>query len=170
MRRVKLSLACSLDLRIAAADGAIDWIRMDADYGMTAFMASVDTALIGRKTYDMACSTGNRFFSTMKNYVFSKSLRAGKSGEVEIIAEDAADFTHRLKTQSGKDIWLFGGYALTASLLAAELVDEIRLVVYPVLLGGGPTVFGPLEKRQNWKLESCIPHKNSAIVLHYSKA
>jgi dihydrofolate reductase len=169
MRKLKLSLACSLDQFIVAPDGSIDWIRMDADYGMNAFFASVDATLIGRASYDWGRRSGNKFFSSMKNYVFSKSLPPGPEGEVEIISEDAAEFTRTLKQRPGKDIWLFGGHALASSLMNAGLVDEITLAVHPVLLGGGIPVFGPLTERQSWHLESSTAYPNDVVVIRYSK-
>lgn len=54
MRKVKLVIANSLDGFIARPDGSVDWLFMDADYGTTNFFKSIDTALMGRKTYDMA--------------------------------------------------------------------------------------------------------------------
>jgi dihydrofolate reductase len=169
MRKLKLSLACSLDQFIVGPDGSIDWIRMDADYGMNAFFASVDTALIGRASYDWGRRSGNKFFSSMKNYVFSNSLPSGHDGEVEIISGDAAEFTRALKQSPGKDIWLFGGHALSASLMNAELVDEIRLAIQPVLLGGGIPVFGELSTRQLWKLDEATSFPNGVVLLRYSK-
>jgi dihydrofolate reductase len=169
MRKLKLSLACSLDQFIVGPDGSIDWIRMDADYGMNAFFASVDTALIGRASYDWGRRSGNKFFSSMKNYVFSNSLPSVHDGEVEIISGDAAEFTRALKQSPGKDIWLFGGHGLSASLINADLVDEITLAVHPILLGGGIPVFGALSQRQSWSLESSKPYPNGVVVLRYSK-
>jgi dihydrofolate reductase len=169
MRKVKLSLACSLDQFIAGPDGAIDWIRSDVDHGMNAFFASVDAALIGRATYDTARRAGIGFFPFMKNYVFSNSLPPGLNGEVEIISGDAAQFTRTLKLQPGKDIWLFGGHALAASLMNADLVDEIRLAIQPVLLGGGIPAFGALTQCQFWRLESSSPYPNGVVLLQYSR-
>jgi dihydrofolate reductase len=169
MRLVKLSLACSLDLRIAGPDGEIDWIRMDVDYGMPAFLASIDTLIMGRRTYEFAGGRGARFFDGMTNYVFSASLPSGPEGQVTLTAEDAAEFTRKLKLASGKDIWLFGGHQLSASLLAADLVDEVSLTVHPVVLGGGPTVFGELTERQAWLLEEATPHPNGVVQLRYAR-
>src|SRR5271170_5469239 len=118
MRLLKLSVACSLDGFLEGPDGAIDWIRRDADYGMGAFLASLDTVLIGRRTFEMARRSGNKFFSAMTNYVFSKSLPAGVSDDVEIIGEDAVDFVRGLKaSRTGKGLWLFGGRELIGSML-----------------------------------------------------
>jgi dihydrofolate reductase len=169
MRKVKLSLACSLHQFIAAPDGAIDWIRMDADYGISAFFASVDTALIGRATYDTAQRSGNKFFPSMTNYVFSNSLPPGPAAEVEIIPGDAAEFTRTLKQRPGKDIWLFGGHAIASSLMHADLVDEITLAIHPILLGGGIPVFGELSARKLWKLDQATSFPNGVVLLRYSR-
>jgi dihydrofolate reductase len=169
MRHVKLSVACSLDGHIAAPDGGIDWIRMDVDYGMQAFLDSVDATLtlIGRGTYDFARNTGNRFFRNMKNYVFSRSLPPGPSDEVVVISENAVSFVQQLKQQPGRDIWLFGGHALTASLLQAGLLDEITLAIHPILLGGGTPLFSRLANRQPLELVRSKNYKNGVLVATY---
>jgi dihydrofolate reductase len=168
MRLVKLSVACSLDGYLEGPDGAIDWIRRDADYGMGAFLASLDTALIGRRTYEFARRSGNKFFPSMTNYVFSKSLPAGPMDEVEIIGGDAVDFVSGLKKRkTGKDLWLFGGHELIASMLRSRLVDEIFLTVHPVLLGGGLPLFGSLAEQQELKLIDAKPLRNGVVMLSY---
>jgi dihydrofolate reductase len=136
---------------------------------MKAFLASIDTLIMGRKTYEFAGRAKAKFFPGMANYVFSSSLPAGRTGEVEIVAEDAVAFTRSLKQQPGKDIWIFGGLELAASLLAAELVDEISLAVQPVLLGAGPQLFGPLAAPQSWRLMEAKPFPNGVVLLRYSR-
>ncbi|HTD97009.1 MAG TPA: dihydrofolate reductase family protein [Edaphobacter sp.] len=168
MRKLKLSLACSLDGYIAGVDGSFDWIRMDADYGMEAFLAAVDTALIGRKTFEMARSVGRPFFSSMENYVFSKSLPAGRDGEVEVVGEDAGVFVRVLKQREGKDLWLFGGQGLAASLLIAGEVDEVTLAVQPILLGEGLRLFPVMGERTALEMLECTSYKNGVAVLRYA--
>ena len=171
MRRVKLSLACSLDQYIAPPDQAIDWIRMDADYGMAEFFRSIDTMLLGRKTYDFALSHGGKFFPGIRTFVFTSNPMPDAGPWVKFIAEDPIAFTRALKKKkSDKDIWLFGGHTLAAALFAADLVDEIRITMHPILLGGGTPLFGQLRKRQIWTLEEAKPFDNGVVLLRYSRA
>ncbi len=168
MRRLKLSAACSLDAYIAGVDGSYDWIRRDADYRMEEFFASVDVALIGRKTFEMARRAKQPFFSSMTNYVFSTTLPAGRDDDVEIVAAEPAGFVRELKSQAGKDIWLFGGYGLTSSLLIAGEVDEMRLAVQPVLLGDGIPLFPRLQDRRAVELLESKAYGNGVVVLRYA--
>ncbi|MBB5339379.1 dihydrofolate reductase family protein [Tunturiibacter gelidoferens] len=168
MRLVKLSVACSLDGFLEGPDGGIDWIRGGADYGMEAFLASLDTTLIGRRTFEFARRSGNKFFPSMTNYVFSTSLPSGVMDEVEVVGGDAVDFVSGLKKRrTGRDLWLFGGHELIASMLRSRLVDEILLTVHPVLLGGGLPLFGSFAERQELKLVEAKPLKNGVVMLSY---
>jgi dihydrofolate reductase len=167
MRRLILSLACSLDGYIAGADGSFDWIRMDAeDDGVATLMASVDTALIGRRTYEMARAMGQPFFRNMKNFVFSKTLEPGRQKEVEIVRDDPVEFARALKGKPGKDIWLFGGYGLTSTLLRE--VDEVALAIQPILLGDGLPLFPKLRQRQGLELLECRAFANGVVRLRYA--
>ena len=171
MRLLKLSLACSLDQYIAGPKGEIDWIRMDADYGLAQFIGSVDVTLIGRKTYDFAVAYQGSFKPMMRTSVFTSKPPADKATGLHFVTDDAVQFTRDLKKKhKGKDLWLIGGHALAESLLAADLVDEIRLAVHPMLLGGGVPLFGALKKRQQWHLEGAKAHDNGVVVMSYSRA
>jgi dihydrofolate reductase len=94
-----------------------------------------------------ARNAGNRFFSEMKNYVFSRSLPPGPADEVVVIPEDAVTFVRQL--QPGRARWLFGGHALAASLLQARPHGRVTLAIHPILLGGitpsSPTRTGPVK-------------------------
>jgi len=168
MRRLILTLACSLDGYIAGVDGSYDWIRTDVDHGMAKFFASVDVALIGRKTFEMARRAKQPFFSSMTNYVFSTTLPAGRDGDVEVVAAEPAGFVRELKEEAGKDIWLFGGYGLASSLLIAGEVDEIALAVQPVLLGDGIPLFPRLQERRSLEMLECKAYQNGVVALRYA--
>jgi dihydrofolate reductase len=73
MRKVKLFIASSLDGYIAREDGSIDWLYTDGDYGYMQFYNSVNTVLMGRKTYDQTLGFGIEYpYKDKKNYVFSQ--------------------------------------------------------------------------------------------------
>src|SRR4029077_19498414 len=84
MRNVVLGLGISLDGYIARPDGAVDFLFMPKDYSMGPFFATIDTALMGRKTYDVALKMGGGEFgdSKMKSYVFSHYQPPGERGGV----------------------------------------------------------------------------------------
>src|SRR5438105_15419705 len=98
MRKVVLGLGISLDGYIARADGAVDFLFMPKDYSMGPLFATIDTAIMGRKTYDDALKMGGGGFSgsKMKNYVFSHSQPPGELGDVTHVNESPKHLTKKL--------------------------------------------------------------------------
>src|SRR5262245_18076666 len=135
MRRVRYGVGMSLDGFIAGPDGRTDWLIGDPTYDPSPFFASIDTVLMGRVTYEVAARQGMRAYPKLRNYVFSRSLRAAEYPEVTVVATDAEEIVAGLRRESGKDIWLCGGGILFRSLLGAGLVDTVELGVSPILLG-----------------------------------
>ncbi len=171
MRKVKLFIADSLDGYIARRDGSVDWLFTDGDYGMAAFVKSVDTALMGRKTYAMALRLGGIPDSPggIKYYVFSRSPQTSSDKKVEFVSSDVQSFVESLCQAEGKDIWLMGGGELIASFLKERLIDEIILTVHPVILGAGIPLFRGEHPQTDLKLVSCRSHKNGIVQVHYGK-
>src|SRR6266481_4343287 len=89
---------------------------------MAAFFKRIDTAVMGRKTYEVAMKLGGGNMSSpgMKSYVFSRLLVAGERGEVTIISRSPKQFVEELRKKKGKDIWLMGGGELTREFLRKE--------------------------------------------------
>lgn len=117
MRRVRYSVAMSLDGFIAGPKGEIDWIVMDPDIDFGALMGAFDTVLLGRKTYEATRQQGGGGgMPGMQAYVFSRTLRQTDCPGVTV-SDNPADTVVALKATSGKDIWLFGGGSLFSSLL-----------------------------------------------------
>jgi dihydrofolate reductase len=171
MRKVVYSLTNSLDNFIARADGGYDWILMD-DELMSEFpriYASFDTILMGRKTYDFALQQGQEQLDGMgmKTNVFSRTMKESSNADVEIVSDNAGEVVRNLKSESGKDIWLFGGGILAASLLKERLVDEIRVTIQPVLLGSGIPLFPDIGIQINLQLLECKTYKNGTVGLNY---
>lgn len=177
MRKVKYFVANSLDNFITGPDGAIDWLLMDGDYGMAEFFASIDTVLLGRKTYEVALSlqpkskkakSKRKSEPGMKSYVFSRTLKPAPDEDVNIVSENAGEFVRQLKTEkAGKDIWLMGGGELARSLFAEKLIDEISLNIHPVLLGSGVPLFYPMKRQINLELLDCTRFKNGCVCVTY---
>jgi dihydrofolate reductase len=180
MRKVKYFVANSLDNFIARTDGGVDWLFNDGtDYGMSQFFKSIDTMLLGRKTYEIALghnpkpkrksakakSKKSSGFG-MKSYVFSRTLKSAPDESV-IISENAGEFVRNLKNEAGKDIWLMGGGELAGSLFSAGVVDEVSLGVHPVLLGAGIPLFPGIGTQLDLELLDCKAHKNGVVQLSY---
>lgn len=109
MRRVRFSAAMSLDGYIAGPNGEYDWIVMDPDIDFGALMASFDTLLMGRKSYEAArAQGGGGGMPGMESYVFSRTLRQ-KDCRGVTVSDDPAGTVAALEAKPGKDIWLFGG-------------------------------------------------------------
>src|SRR5258708_36893274 len=116
---------------------------MPRDYSMAPFFATIDTAIMGRKTLDagLKMSGGSLPHSTMPMYVFSKAKPPGERDGVIFVNEPPATFLRKLRKRPGKDIWLMGGGELARAFLIADLVDRLYLGVVPVLLGEGIPLF-----------------------------
>src|SRR3989475_7871714 len=107
-------------------------------YGMNAFMRSVDTKLLGRKTYEMSLRLGAKFDSKSRTIVFSRHAPpADAPSGVEFVSGAIGPFVSRLREQPGKDIWLMGGGELIASFLDEQAIDEFVVTVAPVFIGEG---------------------------------
>ncbi|MGZ8455854.1 MAG: dihydrofolate reductase family protein [Gemmatirosa sp.] len=144
--------ACSLDGYIAAADGGLDWIHFSTDVQtvMGQYWATVDTILMGRKTWEIAAAQaggGSGDSGGISTYVFSRTLPELERPGVRLVRSDAGAFVRDLKAQPGRGICVMGGGELAASLLAAGVVDEVGLNIHPVLLGAGTPLFRDAGRR-----------------------
>jgi dihydrofolate reductase len=171
VRKVTFGGANSLDNFIARPDHAVDWLLWGKEAAsiMADYWKTIDTVLVGRKTYEVAVRSGKggASYSGKKTYVFWRSLAEGSGESVAIIGGDAAEFVRDLKAQEGKDICLMGGGELARSLFEADLIDEIGFNIHPVLLGSGIPHFHPMSRQINLELLDCRALKNSCVYLTY---
>jgi dihydrofolate reductase len=165
MRQVIYGCAVSLDGYIAGPNGEYDWIVMDPDIDFAEMNARFDTFLIGRKTFEAMGRMGSDSKSApgIRNIVFSRTLKPGDYPRVTISA-DAERVVAELRTESGKDIALFGGGELFRSLLAAGLVDGVGVAVMPVLLGGGVPLLPSPAIRATLKLRKQRVYEKTGII------
>lgn len=170
MRRVRYSVAASLDGYIAGPSGESDWIVMDPDIDFRALMGGFDTVLLGRNTYEATRQMGGGGMPGMKAYVFSRTLRQADCPGV-VVSDDPAATVASLRASPGKDIWLFGGGTLFRSLLGLGLVDAVEVAVIPVLLGGGVPLLPPPAKRAGLRLvKHRVYEKTGTVSLEYAPA
>jgi dihydrofolate reductase len=149
MRRVRYSVAASLDGYIADADGKFDWIPEDQTVDFAAIFARVDTVLLGRSSFELVRQAGvPPWGPKMRVYVFSRTLRPADYPDVTVVGGNSREVVAGLRAESGPgEIWLFGGGQLFSSLLAAGQVDAVEVTVVPVLLGDGvPLVAGGINR------------------------
>jgi dihydrofolate reductase len=137
-RKIIVSIATSADGYIARKDGGVEWLdrpRPCGNYGMGAFIESIDTILWGRKTYDIARKMGaadGGLGPKIRNYVFSRRPRKARVPNVSFVAEPIRKFAGRLREEPGKDIWMMGGGGVIASFLDADEIDEFVIHVVPI--------------------------------------
>jgi len=143
-RRVRYQVAVSLDGFIAGPQGEYDWIVMDPAIDFAALFKEFDTAVMGRKTYEVLTAQGGHgAMPGLEVIVFSRTIPAATHRGVRILNDDPHEIVAALKAKPGRDIWLYGGGALFRSLLDAGLVDTVEVAVVPVLLGSGVPLLPP---------------------------
>jgi len=168
MRKVILNLAVSLDGFIEGPQGEYDWCLTDADYGMTEFMNSIDTVIMGGKSYRLLLKYGKPY-PEFNNYVFSRTEEDSPYENVSLVSKHIPAFVTALKTQPGKHIWLFGGAEIFKILLEHDLVDQMMLSMHPLMLGGGLPLFPPLANRKKFVLKDSIQYPSGLVQLIYKK-
>ena len=170
MRRIRYSVATSLDGYIAGPNGEHDWIVMDPDIDFVSLTSQFDTILVGRRTYEVMDpkGKGGPVFG-MDTYLVSRTLEPEAYPRLTVLGEGAAERIRDLRARDGKDIWLFGGGILFRSLLEAGLVDGVEVAVIPVLLGGGIPLFPPPGPMAELTLTSHrLYEKTGTLLLEYA--
>ena len=171
MRKIIVYIATSADGFIARPEGNVDWLnrpRTAGDYGMAAFPRSIDSILLGRKTYEFGLQHGAPFSTKPKHYVFSRSPTGlVRAAGVEFVTEEPAAFAKHLRAQPGKDIWMMGGAALIGSFLDQNEIDEFIIHVIPTMIGEGIPLLGPGRREVPLTLRSCEHFSDGVVRLHY---
>jgi dihydrofolate reductase len=171
-RNVIVHIGTSADGYIARPDGDLQWLTSrpapDGFYGMNAFMKSVDTKLIGRKTYEVSRRMGARFDSGSRTFVFSRQAPpADAPPGVEFVNGAIGPFLSRLREHPGKDIWLMGGGDLIASFLDEQAIDEFVISVAPVFIGDGIPLIARRHRHVPLDLHSVERFEDGLVQLRY---
>jgi dihydrofolate reductase len=168
MRRVLYRVAASLDGFIAGPNGEIDWIVPDPTLDFASLYAGFDTVLLGRRTYEMTLQPGAPPWPAgWRIYVFSQTLDAAQHAGVTVVSGNPGATVTALRSEPGRNIWLFGGGSLFASLLAAHVVDQIEVAVMPVLLGAGTPLVSAGAHRSGLILTRSNTSPNGIVNLQY---
>jgi len=177
VRKLIAAMKVSLDQRVTGPQGYADWVEAwSEDYGLT---PQIDACLLGAgmypeyETYWTAMQTGTdaelqwaRFVPHTTHYVLSNTLTTAAWPHTRFVR--GLDDIAALKRQPGKDIYLVGGARTTGSLIEAGLVDEIRLIVYPLIAGEGKTLFAATEHRRPLTLRTTDQLPGGRVRLTYS--
>ena len=156
MRKTILFIAMSLDGYIADQSGGVDWLAgqepdVENEDSYSKFVRTVDTVVMGWETYRQVTeelSPTEWVYSDLKSYVITHREKSAQEN-IQFVNESPAELIRRIKSQSGKDIWICGGASIVQQLMTEKLIDRFYISVIPVILGGGIRLFGtqkePLE-------------------------
>ena len=174
-RNVIVHIAASADGFIARPDGDLEWLTSrpapEGFYGINAFMRSIDTKVLGRKTYEASLRLGAKLDAKHPTIVFSRQAPpADVPSGVEFVVGGIGPFVSRLREQPGKDIWLMGGGDLIASFLDAQAIDEFVVSVVPVFIGDGIPLIARRHRHVPLELCSVERFEDGVVQLCYRVA
>jgi len=173
VRKVIFYIATSLDGYIAKPHddlGFLSLVQKDGeDYGYAEFEYSVDTVILGRKTYDWIMKQVPEFPHAGKNsYIITRTPRPG-FGKTNFYSGNIKDLIIRLKSEKGKNIFIDGGAEIVHELLKEKLIDEFIVSIIPILVGNGTKLFKEGHPEQKLKLVSTKSFDTGLVQLHYKR-
>ncbi|MEN0642357.1 dihydrofolate reductase family protein [Alkalicoccobacillus gibsonii] len=171
-RNVVLFIATSLDGYIATEEERLEWlfeVEGEGDNGFSDFYSTIDTVIMGRKTYDWIANVDNMEeypYKDKKGFVLTRSSM--KNDDYTTFGNpDLEQLISQLKEQDGKKIWLVGGGQLVTAFLEKGLIDEVFITVAPTIIGKGIPLFNPGEYQSKLQLEG-VKTFNQFVELHYT--
>jgi dihydrofolate reductase len=187
MRKLYSFMVTTLDGFHEGPDGEFDWPNVDDEFHAFSErqLNDIDALLFGRRTYEHMAAfwptaaametlpvTAGRM-NSMRKLVFSQTLEADQVmwENAELVTTDPLPVIDELKQRPGEgDIALFGSSTFTASLLEAGAIDEVGVMINPILLGGGVSLFAGLTKRVPLQLSRTTTFRNGNVMLYYAPA
>ena len=171
MRKIIAYLATSADGFIARPDGDVAWLdrpRPPDEYGMPAFLKSVDTVVMGRATWEAGQKLGGAIVEGKRNIVLSRTLPAFAAPGAVVENVEPAELAQRLRSQKGHNVWLMGGADVFGGFLSAGAIDEIVIHVVPVLIGTGIPLLDATPRQVELKLRSTRMFADGVVRIHYA--
>lgn len=170
-RKLILYIACSLDGYIAKPNDNLDFLnivqREGEDYGYGEFIASVDTVILGRKTYDWVVGHGYGFpHADKESYIITRQSKP-REGNLIFYNGDLRKLLFDLKSKSGKNIFCDGGAEIVNLLLMDKLFDEMIISIIPILVGKGVRLFKDDRPEEELGLVSVKNFDSGLVQLHY---
>lgn len=172
-RKLTLYIGTSLDGYIATADDDLSFLDVanteGEDYGYAAFVETVDTVILGRKTYDKVVSMGvpdPHPGRTM--YVITRTPRPSV-GDIHFHTGDVVELVRKLKSGPGKGIYCDGGAVLADTLIKYDLIDRYCITRVPVLLGGGVRLFRDGRPTHALRLLECRSYPTGLVQSWYER-
>ncbi|ACT94187.1 dihydrofolate reductase family protein [Dyadobacter fermentans] len=172
-RKVFVYIAASLDGYIAKHDDDLTFLSLveqpGEDYGYAEFIDTIDTVIIGRKTYDKVQAMGIEYLRADKEYhILTRTPRA-QEGNVRFHTGDLKTLIEGLKQKGGKHIFVDGGAEVVNQLIRMDLIDEYIVSLIPILLGDGIRLFHDGRPEQNLAFVSSKSFEKGLVQLHYKR-
>jgi dihydrofolate reductase len=181
MRKVLFFMMVTLDGFFEGPNHTIDWHNVDKEFNTFANeqLDSVGTLLFGRVTYELMAAYWPTPSATkddpeiaekmnrMPKIVFSRTLNNAAWQNTRLIKENIVEEISKLKAEPGKDMILFGSSDLSVTLIQHGLIDEIRIMVNPVVLGNGTTLFNGIQERLRLRLMKTKTFHSGNVLLYY---
>lgn len=175
MRKLSLFIATSLDGYIAKPNDDLSFLKLvekeGEDYGYTEFTNTIDTLIIGRKTYDYVLKEigASHYDNGQRDvYVITRNERP-KVGRTTFYTGNLAKLVERLKSEEGKNIYCDGGAEVINELLKHDLVDEFIISIIPILLGDGIRLFKDGRPEQTLEFITVKTFETGLTQLHYKR-
>ncbi|MEA4937758.1 MAG: dihydrofolate reductase family protein [Paludibacter sp.] len=173
-RKVILYIAASLDGYIAKPNDDLSFLsfveKEGEDYGYADFIKTVDTVILGRKTYDWIMKQVPEFVHGDKvTYVITRTKRPSIEN-TKFYTGDIKDLINRLKREPGNNIFIDGGAQIVTELLKLKLIDEFIISIIPVMVGDGIRLFQNQIPELYLKLHDVRHFDTGLVQLHYKHA
>jgi dihydrofolate reductase len=175
MRILSLYIATSLDGYIAKPNDDLSFLKLvekeGEDYGYAEFTSTVDTIILGRKTYDWVLKEigASHYDNGERNvYVITRTERPDV-GKTKFYTGDLTELVRQLKSENGKNIYCDGGAEIVNELLKNDLIDEFIISVVPVLVGNGTRLFKDGRPEQQLELVNTKTFDTGLTQLHYRR-
>ncbi|RUA18153.1 MAG: dihydrofolate reductase [Flavobacteriia bacterium] len=175
MRKISLFIATSLDGYIAKPNDDLSFLKLvekeGEDYGYTEFTDTVDTIIIGRRTYDYVIGEigiGHYDNGQRDVYVITRTERP-QNGRTIFYTGNLAELVKELKSKEGKTIYCDGGAEIINELLKLDLIDEFIISIIPVLLGSGTRLFDDGRPEQILEFVEVKTFVTGLTQLHYKR-
>ncbi len=184
MRKVILFNLTSLDGYFEGPDRDINWHNVDDEFNEFAIQQTGEFGafLFGRVTYELMASywpteDAKRddpmiagIMNNLPKIVFSKTLKKVEWENTKLVKDNFAEAVSKLKQETGKDIAIFGSSDLAVLLIEHGLIDELRIMVNPIVLGSGKPMFKGIKDQTILKLIKTKTFKSGNILLYYTPA
>jgi len=175
MRKLSLFIATSLDGYIAKPNDDLSFLKLvekdGEDYGYSKFTSTVNTIIIGRKTYDYVIKEiGSSHYDNGERdvYVITKKDRPSV-GRITFYTGQLSELVHKLKSEEGKTIYCDGGAEIINELMKNDLIDELIISVIPIFVGNGIRLFKDGRPEQRLEFLTAKTFDTGLVQLHYKR-